>query len=129
MINAINNAGINLDEVGYINAHGTSTQLGDLNEANAIKETFNKHAYDLVVNSTKSMTGHLLGGAGGIESVFTALAIHHQISPPTMNIFNQDSECDLDFAANEAKNINIKAALKNNFGFGGTNGSLIFKRI
>ena len=129
MINAINNAGINLDEVGYINAHGTSTQLGDLNEAKAIKETFNKHAYDLVVNSTKSMTGHLLGGAGGIESVFTALAIHHQISPPTMNIFNQDSECDLDFAANEAKNINIKAALKNNFGFGGTNGSLIFKRI
>jgi len=129
MINAINNAGINLDEVGYINAHGTSTPLGDLNEANAIKETFGKHAYDLVVNSTKSMTGHLLGGAGGIESVFTALAIHHQVSPPTMNIFNQDAACDLDFAANEAKEINIKAALKNNFGFGGTNGSLIFKRI
>ena len=129
MINAINNAGINLDEVAYINAHGTSTPLGDLNEANAIKETFNKHAYDLVVNSTKSMTGHLLGGAGGIESVFTVLAIHHQVSPPTMNIFNQDPECDLDFAANEAKEINIKAALKNNFGFGGTNGSLIFKRI
>jgi len=129
MINAINNAGINLNEVSYINAHGTSTQLGDLNEANAIKETFNKHAYDLVVNSTKSMTGHLLGGAGGIESVFTALAIHHQISPPTINIFNQDSECDLDFAANEAKEMNIKAALKNNFGFGGTNGSLIFKKI
>jgi 3-oxoacyl-[acyl-carrier-protein] synthase II len=129
MINAINNAGINLDEIGYINAHGTSTQLGDLNETNAIKETFNKHAYNLVVNSTKSMTGHLLGGAGGIESVFTALAIHHQISPPTMNIFNQDSECDLDFAANEAKEINIKAALKNNFGFGGTNGSLIFKKF
>ena len=129
MINAINNASINLDEVGYINAHGTSTPLGDLNEANAIKETFNKHAYDLVVNSTKSMTGHLLGGAGGIESVFTALAVHHQVSPPTINIFNQDPECDLDFAANEAKEINIKAALKNNFGFGGTNGSLIFKRF
>ena len=129
MINAINNAGINLDEVGYINAHGTSTPLGDLNEANAIKETFGKHAYDLVVNSTKSMTGHLLGGAGGIESVFTALAIHHQVSPPTMNIFNQDAACDLDFAANEAKEINIKAALKNNFGFGGTNGSLIFKKF
>jgi len=129
MINAINNAGINLDEVTYINAHGTSTPLGDLNEANAIKETFNKHAYDLVVNSTKSMTGHLLGGAGGIESVFTALAVHHQVSPPTINIFNQDPECDLDFAANEAKEINIKAALKNNFGFGGTNGSLIFKRF
>ena len=129
MVNAINNAGINLDEVGYINAHGTSTPLGDLNEANAIKETFNKHAYNLVVNSTKSMTGHLLGGAGGIESVFTALAIHQQISPPTINIFNQDTECDLDFAANEAKEINIKAALKNNFGFGGTNGSLIFKKF
>ena len=129
MINAMNNAGINLDEVSYINAHGTSTPLGDLNEANAIKETFNKHAYHLVVNSTKSMTGHLLGGAGGIESVFTALAIHHQVSPPTINIFNQDPECDLDFSANEAKEINIKAALKNNFGFGGTNGSLIFKRI
>jgi len=129
MINAINNASINLDEVAYINAHGTSTPLGDLNEANAIKETFNKHAYDLVVNSTKSMTGHLLGGAGGIESVFTALAVHHQVSPPTINIFNQDPECDLDFAANEAKEINIKAALKNNFGFGGTNGSLIFKRF
>ena len=129
MINAINNAGINSNEVGYINAHGTSTPLGDLNEANAIKETFGKHAYDLVVNSTKSMTGHLLGGAGGIESVFTALAIHHQVSPPTMNIFNQDAACDLDFAANEAKEINIKAALKNNFGFGGTNGSLIFKKI
>ena len=129
MINAINNAGINLDEVGYINAHGTSTPLGDLNEVNAIKETFGKHAYDLVVNSTKSMTGHLLGGAGGIESVFTALAIHHQVSPPTMNIFNQDAACDLDFAANEAKERNIKAALKNNFGFGGTNGSLIFKKF
>ena len=129
MLNAIKNAGINLNEVGYINAHGTSTQLGDLNEVNAIKETFNKHAYDLVVNSTKSMTGHLLGGAGGIESVFTVLAVHHQISPPTMNIFNQDTECDLDFSANEAKEININAALKNNFGFGGTNGSLIFKRI
>tara|TARA_B100000767_G_C19752345_1_gene531347 strand:+ start:649 stop:1899 length:1251 start_codon:yes stop_codon:yes gene_type:complete len=129
MINAINNAEINSDEVGYINAHGTSTPLGDLNETNAIKETFGKHAYDLVVNSTKSMTGHLLGGAGGIESVFAALAIHHQVSPPTMNIFNQDAACDLDYAANEAKEINIKAALKNNFGFGGTNGSLIFMKF
>jgi len=129
MINAINNAGINLDEIGYINAHGTSTQLGDLNEVNAIKLTFNKHANNLIVNSTKSMTGHLLGGAGGIESVFTALAIYNQISPPTINIFNQDPECDLDFAANESKKIPIKAALKNNFGFGGTNGSLVFKAI
>jgi 3-oxoacyl-[acyl-carrier-protein] synthase II len=129
MINAINNAGININEVDYINAHGTSTQIGDLNEVNAIKETFNDHASNLIVNSTKSMTGHLLGGAGGIESVFTVLAIYNQISPPTINIFNQDSKCDLDFAANEAKKINIKAALKNNFGFGGTNGSLIFKKI
>jgi 3-oxoacyl-[acyl-carrier-protein] synthase II len=129
MLNAIKNAGINADQIQYINAHGTSTPLGDLNEANAIKETFGDSASKLVVNSTKSMTGHLLGGAGGIESVFTALAIHEQISPPTINIFNQDPECDLDFCANEARKIKIDAALKNNFGFGGTNGSLVFKRI
>ena len=129
MLNAIKNAGINADQIQYINAHGTSTPLGDLNEANAIKETFGDSASKLVVNSTKSMTGHLLGGAGGIESVFTALAIHEQISPPTINIFNQEPECDLDFCANEARKIKIDAALKNNFGFGGTNGSLVFKRI
>ncbi|MBT5166103.1 MAG: beta-ketoacyl-ACP synthase II [Nitrosomonadales bacterium] len=128
MLTAIKNAGINPDDINYINAHGTSTPLGDLNETNAIKETFNEHAKKLVVNSTKSMTGHLLGGAGGIESVFTALAIHHQISPPTINIFNQDPQCDLDYCANEAREIDIKAALKNNFGFGGTNGSLVFKK-
>mgnify|MGYP004002355083 FL=1 len=128
MLTAIKNAGINADDINYINAHGTSTPLGDLNETNAIKETFNEHAKKLVVNSTKSMTGHLLGGAGGIESVFTALAIHHQISPPTINIFNQDPQCDLDYCANEAREIHIKAALKNNFGFGGTNGSLVFKK-
>ena len=128
MLTAIKNAGINADDINYINAHGTSTPLGDLNETNAIKETFNEHAKKLVVNSTKSMTGHLLGGAGGIESVFTALAIHHQISPPTINIFNQDPQCDLDYCANEAREIDIKAALKNNFGFGGTNGSLVFKK-
>ena len=128
MLTAIKNAGINADDINYINAHGTSTPLGDLNETNAIKETFNQHAKKLVVNSTKSMTGHLLGGAGGIESVFTALAIHHQISPPTINIFNQDPQCDLDYCANEARKIDIKAALKNNFGFGGTNGSLVFKK-
>ena len=128
MLTAIKNAGINADDINYINAHGTSTPLGDLNETNAIKETFNEHAKKLVVNSTKSMTGHLLGGAGGIESVFTALAIHHQISPPTINIFNQDPQCDLDYCANEARGIDIKAALKNNFGFGGTNGSLVFKK-
>ena len=129
MLNALKNAGINADQIQYINAHGTSTPLGDLNETNAIKETFGDNAAKLVVNSTKSMTGHLLGGAGGIESVFTALAIHEQISPPTINIFNQDPECDLDFCANEAREIKIEAALKNNFGFGGTNGSLVFKRI
>jgi len=128
MLTAIKNAGINADDINYINAHGTSTPLGDLNETNAIKETFNEHAKKLVVNSTKSMTGHLLGGAGGIESVFTTLAIHHQISPPTINIFNQDPQCDLDYCANEARELDIKAALKNNFGFGGTNGSLVFKK-
>ena len=128
MLSALNHAGIDKNEIGYVNAHGTSTPLGDINETNAIKETFNDHAKKLVVNSTKSMTGHLLGGAGGIESVFTALAIHHQISPPTINIFNQDPECDLDYCANEAREIEIKAALKNNFGFGGTNGSLVFKK-
>jgi 3-oxoacyl-[acyl-carrier-protein] synthase II len=129
MLNALNDAELNVDEIQYINAHGTSTPLGDLNETNAIKETFGESAYKLVVNSTKSMTGHLLGGAGGIESVFTALAVNDQISPPTINIFNQDPECDLDFVANEARNMTINAALKNNFGFGGTNGSLIFKKV
>ena len=129
MLNALNDAELNVDEIQYINAHGTSTPLGDLNETNAIKETFGESAYKLVVNSTKSMTGHLLGGAGGIESVFTALAVKDQISPPTINIFNQDPDCDLDFVANEARNVTINAALKNNFGFGGTNGSLIFKKV
>lgn len=128
MLAAIKNAEINNSDINYINAHGTSTPLGDINETNAIKETFNEHANKLVVNSTKSMTGHLLGGAGGIESVFTALAVHNQISPPTINIFNQDPLCDLDYCANEAREIEIKAALKNNFGFGGTNGSLVFKK-
>jgi 3-oxoacyl-[acyl-carrier-protein] synthase II len=129
MINAIKNANVNLDQIDYINAHGTSTPVGDLNETNAIKETFKDSAYKLVVNSTKSMTGHLLGGAGGIESVFSVLAIHNQVSPPTINIFNQDPECDLDFCANEARDLKIDVALKNNFGFGGTNGSLVFKKI
>ncbi len=129
MLNALNDAELNVVVIHYINAHGTSTPLGFLNETNAIKETFGESAYKLVVNSTKSMTGHLLGGAGGIESVFTALAVNDQISPPTINIFNQDPECDLDFVANEARNMTINAALKNNFGFGGTNGSLIFKKV
>ncbi len=129
IVNALKNANVNPDNVQYINAHGTSTPLGDLNETNAIKATFGDFAKKLVVNSTKSMTGHLLGGAGGIESVFTVLAIHNQISPPTINIFNQDSECDLDYCANEARSMKIDVALKNNFGFGGTNGSLVFKKI
>ena len=129
IVNALKNANVNIDNVQYINAHGTSTPLGDLNETNAIKATFGDFAKKLVVNSTKSMTGHLLGGAGGIESVFTVLAIHNQISPPTINIFNQDPECDLDYCANEARSMKIDVALKNNFGFGGTNGSLVFKKI
>ena len=129
IVNALKNANVNTDNVQYINAHGTSTPLGDLNETNAIKATFGDFAKKLIVNSTKSMTGHLLGGAGGIESVFTVLAIHNQISPPTINIFNQDPECDLDYCANEARSMKIDVALKNNFGFGGTNGSLVFKKI
>jgi 3-oxoacyl-[acyl-carrier-protein] synthase II len=128
MLAALRNAGVNLDEVQYLNAHGTSTPLGDTNETNAIKLAFGDHAKKLVVNSTKSMTGHLLGGAGGIESVFSVLALYHQISPPTINIFNQDPECDLDYCANTAREMKIDVAVKNNFGFGGTNGSLVFKR-
>ena len=126
---ALRNARINGDEVQYLNAHGTSTPLGDLNETNAIKMAFGEHAKKLVVNSTKSMTGHLLGGAGGIESVFTALALRHQVSPPTINIVNQDPECDLDYCANTAREMPIDIAVKNNFGFGGTNGTLVFKRV
>jgi 3-oxoacyl-[acyl-carrier-protein] synthase II len=125
---ALRNAGINADAVQYLNAHGTSTPLGDLNETNAIKLAFGDYAKKIVVNSTKSMTGHLLGGAGGIESVFTVLAVHHQISPPTINIFNQDPECDLDYCANTAREMKIDVAVKNNFGFGGTNGTLLFRR-
>jgi 3-oxoacyl-[acyl-carrier-protein] synthase II len=125
---ALRNAGINADAVQYLNAHGTSTPLGDLNETNAIKLAFGEHAQKIVVNSTKSMTGHLLGGAGGIESVFTVLAVHHQVSPPTINIFNQDPECDLDYCANTAREMKIDVAVKNNFGFGGTNGTLLFRR-
>ena len=129
MRNAMQNAGINVDAVEFINAHGTSTPLGDSNETNEIKAAFGDHASKLVVNSTKSMTGHLLGGAGGLESVFTVLSIYNQVSPPTINIFNQDPECDLDFCANTARDMKIEYALKNNFGFGGTNGSLVFKKI
>jgi 3-oxoacyl-[acyl-carrier-protein] synthase II len=125
---ALRNARVNPDEVQYLNAHGTSTPLGDINETNAVKAAFGDHAHRMVVNSTKSMTGHLLGGAGGIESVFTVLALHHQVSPPTTNIFNQDPECDLDYCANTARDMKIDVAVKNNFGFGGTNGTLVFRR-
>jgi len=129
MLNALRNAGVNADQVDYLNAHGTSTPLGDINETNAIKAALGDHAKKTVVNSTKSMTGHLLGGAGGIESIFTVLALYHQKSPPTINIFNQDPECDLDYCANTARDLKINVAVKNNFGFGGTNGTLVFKRV
>jgi len=130
MVNAMKNAGVNADQVHYVNAHGTSTPLGDKNETEAIKLAMGiDAAKNTVVNSTKSMTGHLLGGAGGLESVFTVLAVHHQVSPPTINIFNQDPECDLDYCANTARAMKIDVALKNNFGFGGTNGSLVFRRV
>ena len=129
MNNALKDAGLNADEVQYINAHGTSTPLGDKNESEAIKLAMGDAAKKLVVNSTKSMTGHLLGGAGGLESALTVLAIHHQVSPPTINIFEQDPECDLDYCANTARPMKIDVALKNNFGFGGTNGTLAFRRV
>ncbi len=129
MLNAMRNAGVNADQIDYLNAHGTSTPLGDTNETNAIKAALGDHAYIPVVSSTKSMTGHLLGGAGGIESVFTVLALHHKKVPPTINLVNPDPECDLDYCANTARDLKIDVALKNNFGFGGTNGSLVFKRI
>jgi 3-oxoacyl-[acyl-carrier-protein] synthase II len=129
MLNALKDAGLNPDQVNYINAHGTSTPLGDKNETEAIKAALGDHAKKIVVNSTKSMTGHLLGGAGGLEAVFTVLALHHQKSPPTINIFNQDPECDLDYCANTARDLKIDVAVKNNFGFGGTNGTLVFKRL
>jgi 3-oxoacyl-[acyl-carrier-protein] synthase II len=129
MIAALRSARVNAGEVQYLNAHGTSTPLGDVNETKAIKAALGDAARGIVVNSTKSMTGHLLGGAGGVESVVTALAIHHQVSPPTINIFNADPECDLDYCANVAREMRIDVALKNSFGFGGTNGTLVFKRF
>lgn len=130
MLAALRNAGVNADQVNYLNAHGTSTPLGDINETKAVKAALGEAAAKkLVMSSTKSMTGHLLGGAGGVESVFTALAVYHQISPPTINIFNQDPECDLDYCANTARQMRIDVALKNSFGFGGTNGTLVFRRV
>jgi 3-oxoacyl-[acyl-carrier-protein] synthase II len=129
MVNALKDAGVNPDQVHYVNAHGTSTPLGDKNETEALKAALGAAAKGVVVNSTKSMTGHLLGGAGGLESVFTVLALHHQKSPPTINIFNQDPECDLDYCANTARDLKIEVAVKNNFGFGGTNGTIVFRKI
>ena len=129
MTNALKNAGINIDEVDYINAHGTSTPLGDIAETIAVKRCFSDYAKKLAVSSTKSMTGHLLGAAGGIEAVFSTLAVYHQIAPPTINLVNQDPQCDLDFIPNTARNMRIKIALSNSFGFGGTNGTLAFRRV
>ena len=129
MLNAFRNARIDVDQIDYLNAHGTSTPLGDLNETNAIKAALGDHAYKTVISSTKSMTGHLLGGAGGIESIFTVLALYEQKAPPTINLFNQDPDCDLDYCANTARDMKIDVAVKNNFGFGGTNGTLVFKRV
>ena len=129
MVNALRNGGVNADQVDYINAHGTSTPLGDIAETIAVKRCFGDHAKKLAVSSTKSMTGHLLGAAGGIEAVFTALALHEQIAPPTINLVNQDPQCDLDYVPNQARQMPIKVAVSNSFGFGGTNGSLVFRAV
>ncbi len=129
MNNAMRNAGINPEQVNYINAHGTSTPAGDKAETDAAKGAFGDHAYKLAMSSTKSMTGHLLGAAGGIEAIFTALAVHQQVAPPTINIFNQDPECDLDYVPNTAREMEINVALSNSFGFGGTNGTLILAKV
>jgi 3-oxoacyl-[acyl-carrier-protein] synthase II len=128
MTNALRNAGVDPTEVDYVNAHGTSTPLGDIAENVAVKRCFGEHAKKLVVNSTKSMTGHLLGAAGGIEAIFSAMAIYDQISPPTINILDQDPECDLDYVPNTAREMKIDIAMSNSFGFGGTNGTLIFRK-
>ena len=129
MANALRNARLNPDQVDYINAHGTSTQLGDLAETVAVKRCFKDHATRLAMSSTKSMTGHLLGAAGGVEAVFCALAVHHQVAPPTANLVDCDPACDLDYVPREARPMKIRAALSNSFGFGGTNGTLIFSRV
>ena len=129
MNSALRNARLNPDQVDYINAHGTSTPLGDLAETTAVKRSLGAHAKKVAVSSTKSMTGHLLGAAGGVEAVFSALAMHHQVAPPTTNIFNQDPQCDLDYVPNTARQMKINVALSNSFGFGGTNGTLVFGRV
>ena len=126
---ALEQAGVNVDEVDYLNAHGTSTVLGDANETKAVKEVFGNHAKNLVISSSKSMIGHLFGGAGGIESVLTVLSLHNQVIAPTINLEEPDPACDLDYCANTAREKTIRYAMKNSFGFGGTNGSLIFKKM
>jgi 3-oxoacyl-[acyl-carrier-protein] synthase II len=129
MLNALRNSGINADQVNYVNAHGTSTPLGDIAETVAIKRCFGEHARKLAVSSTKSMTGHLLGAAGGVEAIYSTLSILHQVAPPTINIFEQDPQCDLDYVPNTARNMKIEVALSNSFGFGGTNGTLVFRKV
>lgn len=129
MLNALRNSGINADQVNYVNAHGTSTPLGDIAETVAIKRCFGEHARKLAVSSTKSMTGHLLGAAGGVEAIYSTLSIRHQVAPPTINIFEQDPQCDLDYVPNTARNMKIEVALSNSFGFGGTNGTLVFRKV
>jgi 3-oxoacyl-[acyl-carrier-protein] synthase II len=129
MENALRNAGLNREDIDYVNAHGTSTPLGDLAETVALKRCFGDHAKKLAVSSTKSMTGHLLGAAGGVEAIFSVLAIRDQVAPPTANLFNQDPACDLDYVPNTARRMPLRSALSNSFGFGGTNGTLIFKRV
>ncbi len=129
MKNAMNNAGLNANQIDYINAHGTSTPAGDQAETDAAKLALGDHAYNIVMSSTKSMTGHLLGAAGGIEAIFTALAVKNDVAPPTINIFNQDENCDLDYAANEAREMKIEHAISNSFGFGGTNGTIVLSKV
>jgi 3-oxoacyl-[acyl-carrier-protein] synthase II len=129
MINALRNASANVDEIDYINAHGTSTPLGDVAEQIAVKRALGDHAYKVAVSSTKSMTGHLLGAAGGVEAVYSVMAIHHQVAPPTINLHEQDPQCDLDFVPNVAREMKIGLALSNSFGFGGTNGTLAFRKV
>jgi 3-oxoacyl-[acyl-carrier-protein] synthase II len=128
MLKTIKDAGIEPNQVDYINVHGTSTPIGDVNETNAIKAAFGEHAYKLAASSTKSMTGHLLGGAGGLEAGITALAVHHQLLPPTINYDTPDPECDLDYVPNQHRAATVRYALSNSFGFGGTNAALVFKR-
>ena len=128
MKNALRDAGLNAEDIDYINAHGTSTPAGDVGETQAMKAALGEHAYKVAVSSTKSMIGHMLGAAGGIEAVISALSIKEQIAPPTINLDNQDPECDLDYVPHTARNMKIEVAMSNSFGFGGTNGTLIFKR-